>query len=830
MPINTLIVYNPLVTIEDKIRQSSEFKNLLETFNTPVKHQKGVTITASNTTLDVQNMILEILSNLTSQGIIYTTYLNKNILKYLYSTQILSNLNYNNLKSLLDENNFTHQNKVNEKGEYAILGDIITFWPSFYEHPIRISFFGDKTESIYLIDEFYNRNIQELKYIVISDENILEDNSERQSLHINLPEKYTSDIKIAFSNTNFLKPKINFGFSYPSLFYKRFDVLEKLISARLKDNWLVKIFTKHRNDLPKSLRNLIIDQEFKSGFENSKLKLAVYTDRELFATLFIFQEKIRSKKTVNKYLAQLEGEVEIDDYIVHEDYGIAVYRGIQQREIMGKKIDYLVLEYDQSDKLSVPIHQVYKLTKYIGPRNIKPKITRLGKTDWKRIKTKVKENAYFLARELLRHYAKGEIIRSDRLHSHEWEDKFSSEFEFDLTEDQKKATYEILADLESKKPMNRLLVGDVGFGKTEVAIRAAFRATLNDKQVAVLCPTTILVSQHYSVFKHRMRDYPFNIKALSRFGTKSENNKTINDLENGKVDIVIGTHRLLSKDINFKDLGLLIIDEEQKFGVKQKERIKQLAYKSHVLSMSATPIPRTLSMSLSNLKDISLITTPPPGRRSIKTKVEYFTWKKAVKVIKREIKRRGQVYFLHNEVRTIESIKRKLNELLPNIQFECAHGQMHPAKLDKIMRSFYNKEIDCLICSTIIENGIDIKNVNTIIINKSQNFGLSQLYQLRGRVGRGEKQAYCYLFYNRDLKIKKKGKVYFKKAKERLDALQESQELGSGFKIANRDLEIRGAGNLLGKKQHGSISAIGLGLYTQLLANEIDKLKKAEKK
>ncbi|MBN2015865.1 DEAD/DEAH box helicase [Candidatus Dojkabacteria bacterium] len=830
------------MTIENKISQSAEFKKLIKFVNTPVSKTTRRLCTLSGTTIDTQRMLLRLLEKITRHAFIYSTLSSSNTLKYLESLNIYKKLTFKKLKKLLDANTFVRVNKVTKQAEYTLKGDTITFWPSIYLHPLRLSFWGNELESKEMIDEIYLNKLDSLDEFCLGNENLLEDDAEMQAVNITSASNKINPTFIVFGHRKEKGKLLNFNFVYPSLFFKRLDLLQDEIVKRTQKGWLIQIKTIHKDQLPANLAKFSEKKEFNnlhinSGFENPKLKIAFYTDREIFGTIFVASERAKSQKKINRYLAELEGEIEVDNYIVHEDYGIAIYKGIEQKKILEKLSDYLILEYAESDKLSVPLSQVHKLTKYIGPDNVPPKITRLGKTTWRNIKNKVKTSVILIARQLLEHYAKSEIAQGDRLIKHEWEDKFASEFEFSETEDQKRVIDEILVDLSSKKPMNRLLVGDVGFGKTEVAIRAAFRTVLNDKQVAVLCPTTILVSQHYSVFKHRMRNYPIEIATLSRFGSRKENQRIIERLNKGQVDIVIGTHRLLSNDVKFKDLNLLVVDEEQRFGVKQKEKIKKLAYKCNVLSMSATPIPRTLSMALSNLKDISLITTPPPGRKAIKTKVEPFNWNKVAQAIVQETKRDGQVYFLHNEVRTIESMRAKLKKILPNISFRVAHGQMHPSTLDKVMREFYKHKFDCLICTTIIENGIDIKNVNTIIINKAERFGLAQMYQLRGRVGRNTRQASCHLFYTQknllkeieDLDLKEKGKSvkisFEKKAKARLEAILEAQELGSGFKIASRDLEIRGAGNLLGREQHGNISAIGLGLYTQMLSDEVERMK-----
>lgn len=819
--------------IEKRIQESIEFKKLEESLHNPIKANKGKFCTVTNTTLDIQEILLKLIVKTTNKGIISSNLINQNIRKYLINKKHILNITFQKLIKILDKNSYIRVDKIIKKGEFSLHGDIISLWPSFYEHPIRAIFFGEELEKIEIYDELYMKKIRKLKLFTISNESYLESDIERQSINIKSSHLYINKNIIIFEK-NISKSSIDFKFSYAPMYFKRLDLFKKDFIYKLNNKWQLFISTKHTKELPILYKRYFIGKRYKSGFENHVLKIALYTDRELFGTIFISSERIKNSKQINRYLAQIEGEVKIDEYIVHENYGIAIYKGIEQKYVLNHYLDYLILKYDQGDILSVPISQVHKLTKYIGPSNIRPKITRLGRTNWERIKNKVKKSIFLLAKELLSHYAKVEMTKAKPLLPHEWEDKLASEFEFDETPDQKRTIYEILLDLQRNKPMNRLLVGDVGFGKTEVAIRAAFRTVLNGYQVALLCPTTILVSQHFSVFKHRMKNYPVVIKTLSRFSSKNANKDNALNLTNGNIDIIIGTHRLLSNDIKFKKLKLLIIDEEQRFGVAQKEKIKRLSYSSHTLYMSATPIPRTLSMALSSLKDISIITTPPPGRKSIKTHVESFSWNKVINSILFEIKRGGQIYFVHNKVLTINSIKEKLLKMLPHVIFAVAHGQMHPSTLQKIMWEFYTKKIDCLICTTIIENGIDIKNVNTIIINQAQNFGLSELYQLRGRVGRSSKQAYCYLFYtykdlykNKELLHEIKHKyIPFQKAKERLKAISESQELGSGFKIATKDLEIRGTGNLLGKEQHGNIYAIGFGLYTQMLANEIDRLKK----
>ncbi len=820
--------------LNSKLKNTSSFKRLVSELKTPPKEDEDYHLTLTGCTIDIQNKIITLIEHQTHKAVIHSNVNSSNIHRYFESISTIKKTTFSKLKATLNKQNFKRKNKVTAYSEYSIIGDTITFWPSIYKHPIRCHFWGEDVESMEIYDELYNKSIDNIKFVAIGNEDKLEEDVERKSIRISTHKNKPANKAIIFSNARSPQSSysIDFNFQYPPLYFNRIDIFQRDIISKVENDWNIYIATKHSDKIPTQFQKFITKESLSAGFINSDLKIGAYTDRELFGTIFIATEREKSGKDTNRYLAQLEGEVNIDDYVVHSDYGIGIYKGIEQKEALGTTNDYLVIEYAENDKLSVPLKQIHKITKYIGPEGAKPKITRLGKSGWKNLKKRIKKSVKLMAKELIRHYAKVEIAKGFKHKPHEWEDKFANEFEFSETTDQEKAIKEVLYDMSQKNPMNRLLVGDVGFGKTEVAMRAAFRAVMNEKQVAVLCPTTILVSQHYSVFKNRMANYPINIKPLSRLTSENQNRKTIEKLKNGKVDIVIGTHRLLSNDVQFPDLGLLILDEEQRFGVKQKEKIKKRAYKCDVLYMSATPIPRTLSMALSNLKDISIITTPPPGRKSIKTYLKKRNWNTIAKAINREVERGGQVYFVHNRVDTIESIKSKLEELLPNVRFASAHGQMHPMTLGKVMRDFYNHKYDCLICTTIIENGIDIKNVNTMIVNKAENFGLAQLYQLRGRIGRSDRQAYCYLFYaNKNLfndkllrKISTK-KLPFEKARQRLKALIEAQEVGSGFNIASRDLEIRGAGNLLGREQHGNISKVGLGLYTQLLGEEIERIK-----
>jgi transcription-repair coupling factor (superfamily II helicase) len=521
------------------------------------------------------------------------------------------------------------------------------------------------------------------------------------------------------------------------------------------------------------------------------------------------KEILKKRLKSQKIFSDLKG-LKPGDYLVHLDHGIGIYNG--QRTI--NKEQYYVLEYAQGDKLYVPFGLERKLSRYVGFSE--PKISRLGTLTWIKTKKKVKEEAEKFARELLKIYAKREIVTRPPYLKSEMVKYLKETFPFEETPDQEKAIEDIERDLEKEKPMDRLICGDVGFGKTEVALRAMIRVVESGYQAAMLCPTTILANQHYQNFKKRLKDLPIEIGILTRIQTKKEQKETIKKLKEGKIDILVGTHRILSKDVEFKKLGLLVIDDEHKFGVRQKEKLKKLRAELDVLSLSATPIPRTLYLSLSGLREISLIQTPPPGRLPIKTFVLPFSEKVIKEAIEKEMKRGGQVYYLHNRIENINSVKNFLEGLLPDVKFGIAHGRLNEKELVKVMEDFQNKKIDVLVATTIIEAGLDLPNVNTLIVADSTRLGLSQAYQIRGRIGRSNVQAFAYFLYPQRLTPL---------AKERLKALKEAEELGSGYKIALKDLELRGAGNILGKEQSGNINKVGLNLYCQMLAEAIEKLK-----
>jgi transcription-repair coupling factor (superfamily II helicase) len=543
--------------------------------------------------------------------------------------------------------------------------------------------------------------------------------------------------------------------------------------------------------------------------------LAVITDTEVFG--FVKQRRAPPRRALNReaFLADLTP----GSYLVHIDHGIARFAGLLQKVVDGHEREYLELHYAEGDKLFVPTDQLDRVSRYIGPSDRMPHPTRLGSGEWQRARERVKKAVQVLARELLTLYAAREVLPG---HSYApdtpWQMEMEAAFPYVETPDQVHAIIAVKQEMESARPMDRLICGDVGYGKTEVAIRAAFKAVMGGRQVAVLVPTTVLAQQHYETFTERLAAFPVTVDVLSRFRSDQEQREIVEKVASGGVDIIIGTHRLLQKDVNFKDLGLLVIDEEQRFGVSHKEHLKKLRREVDVLTLSATPIPRTLYMALGEIRDMSTMETPPEDRLPIKTYVSQYDDHLIREAITRELERGGQVYFVHNRVHNIEMISEKVRDIAPEARVSVGHGQMDEKLLAKAMDDFVHGRSDVLVCTTIIESGLDIPNVNTIIINQADRLGLAQLYQLRGRVGRGAHRAYAYLLYDKTTRLTET-------ARQRLQAIFEATELGAGFQIAMRDLEIRGAGNLLGPEQSGFMAAVGFDLYVRLLAGAVERMR-----
>ena len=568
--------------------------------------------------------------------------------------------------------------------------------------------------------------------------------------------------------------------------------------------------------LPEPGTLTLIQGQLVEGWQSSALGLNVYTDTEIFGWTRRRNALRRKPVTPASFLA----EVNPGDYVVHQEHGIGRFEGLVRLNMTGVEREYLLIHYAGTDRLYIPTDQLDRVTRFIGMGDSVPAISKLGTTEWTRAKSKVKENVQDIARDLLRLYsireaAKGFAFSPDS--EQPWLQELEDAFPYEETPDQAHAIEEVKADMERPRPMDRLVCGDVGYGKTEVALRAAFKAVLDQRQVAILVPTTVLALQHFNTFKERLKAYPVRVELLSRFRSEKEQKQVLEDLAFGKVDVLIGTHRLLQKDVVFFNLGLLIVDEEQRFGVVHKERLKQLRSEIDVLTMTATPIPRTLHMSLVNLRDMSVIETPPQERLPIRTTIREYDESLIREAILREIDRGGQVFFVHNRVQGIQVIAQKLQRLIPEARFIVGHGQMPEDQLERVMMDFSNGEYDVLISTTIIENGLDIPNANTIIVNNSAYFGLAQLYQLRGRVGRATHQAFAYFLYNKDAKLTPI-------QEKRLRAIFEATELGAGFRIAMKDLEIRGAGNLLGAEQSGFMNTVGFDLYCKLLAEAVQEL------
>ncbi|MCR8645865.1 transcription-repair coupling factor [Paenibacillus sp. N1-5-1-14] len=568
-------------------------------------------------------------------------------------------------------------------------------------------------------------------------------------------------------------------------------------------------------DIPKPE---IVNGNLQAGFELPSIHLVVITEGEMFT------QKQRKARKVDKKIENAERiksyqELKIGDYVVHVNHGIGKYVGIGTLVVGGMHKDYLHILYAGGDKLSVPIDQIELVQKYVGSEEKEPKVYKLGGADWNRVKSKARASVKDIADDLIKLYAQRQAtVGYGFSKDTPYQNEFESMFPYDETNDQLRTIEEIKGDMEQTRPMDRLLCGDVGYGKTEVAIRAAFKAAIDGKQVAVLVPTTILAQQHYETFKERFSGYPFNIQVLSRFRSKKEQTEALKGVKKGVVDVIIGTHRLLSQDVVFKDLGLLIVDEEQRFGVSHKEKLKRLKTNVDVLTLTATPIPRTLHMSMLGVRDLSVIETPPENRFPVQTYVIEHSHTLVREAIERELAREGQVYYLYNRVQGITQIADQISMLVPDARVAVAHGQMGEQELEKTILDFLDGEFDVLVSTSIIETGVDIPNVNTLIVHDADKMGLSQLYQLRGRVGRSNRVAYAYFTYQRD-------KVLTEVAEKRLQAIKEFTELGSGFKIAMRDLSIRGAGNLLGGEQHGFIASVGFDLYSQMLSDEIKKQK-----
>lgn len=720
---------------------------------------------------------------------------------------------------------------------YDNLVSFISYMPEdtliLVDDPVRVTNRGEACRS-----EFTEsmRSRLEGGYILPSQADILFDYVEILS---KIEKRRTILFSLFGEKSDVLKPVSLFDFESKSVpaYRHNFDMLVKDIEKWKKEGYAIVLFcpsATRGQRLADDLMNqevtcfysendqrvltagemMITTGRLKSGFYIPEIKLTVLTEGDIFG-----QRKTRLRmKRKPLYSGEKIGsfdDLNIGDYVVHERHGLGIYQGIEKIEVDNVTKDYISIEYSGGAKLFILASQLELIQKYSSKEGRRPKLNKLGGAEWEKTKSKVRTRVAEIARELVELYAirqssEGFAFSEDTI----WQREFEELFPYEETEDQLKAIEETKKDMQSRKIMDRLICGDVGYGKTEVAIRAAFKAVQDGKQVAYLVPTTILAQQHYNTFTERMADFPVKVAMLSRFLSPKEQRLTLNDLKKGQVDIVIGTHRLLSKDMDYRNLGLLIIDEEQRFGVAHKEKIKQMKKNVDVLTLTATPIPRTLHMSLIGIRDMSLLEEPPVDRKAIQTYVLEYNQELVKEAISRELARGGQVYYVYNRVNTIADIAAELSKMMPDVRISFAHGQMKEKELEDVMYSFINREIDVLVTTTIIETGLDISNVNTMIIHDADTYGLSQLYQLRGRVGRSDRTAYAFLMYKRD-------KMLRETAEKRLKAIREFTDLGSGYKIAMRDLEIRGAGNLLGRDQSGHMEAVGYDLYCKMLNDAV---------
>ncbi len=757
---------------------------------------------------------------------------------------ILNNESYKKIEKIID---------CNEENQLEILEQIknenyfegIEYYESYFNNDLKVISQLTDSDFIFVFDDY----TQFKSKYEQTDENLNKQYEENIKTKLTLPLKNKNHLPLKeFLTTvstfqkvyfdNFISEEFDINIELTTelipYFASGLEDIAKFIREKLKYNYKIitatdykkrieEIFTEYEIPYTYNIEEknavYVTDNIVSAGSIIEDCKLIVITDKEFFnkrskditATRFNYRrENLDFIETLN--------DIKEGDYIVHMVHGIGIFKGISKQIIDNEEKDYLTLEYARGDKLHIPAEQINMLCRYRGSGNVLPSLSKMGGNDWNNTKAKVKKAVEDVAQDLINLYAmrklsQGYAFEPDTVWQYEMEDSFG----YTETPDQMKAISQTKEDMESDKPMDRLICGDVGFGKTEVAIRAIFKAVMSSKQAAIVVPTTILAMQHYQTISERFKPYPVKVELLSRFKSAKEQKEVIKKLILGEVDVVVGTHRLLQDDIQFKDLGLLVIDEEHKFGVTHKEKLKRLKKNIDILTMSATPIPRTLYMSLSGIKDMSVINTPPTNRLPVKTFVSEYKESIVKNAINYEIEREGQVFYLYNRVESIYEFAENLKKLLPNIRLAVAHGQMDKNQLEQIMMDFLNKEYDVLLCTTIIESGLDIPNANTMIIHDADKFGLAQLYQIRGRVGRTDRQAFCYCLY-------KQSKTLTQDAIKRLKYIKEFTTLGSGYQIAMRDIEIRGVGNVLGTKQHGQMVNVGFDTYCQLLEEAVLKI------
>lgn len=741
---------------------------------------------------------------------------------------------YNQIIAQLSKIGYIRESFVEDKGQFSVRGDILDVWCDDCEKPVRITFDFDTVETIKIFDYITQRSEDYLKEVTIlpykpvdKKTTLLEELSDNFTVYLDeKQDNYDKYQKFTvLINDPLNKNAVHYNYQSFQGFQGDIKYFIGLIGDFKNAGINIKIYAANEPEKQKMISLFIENGWQEQEIPNIKIQtlwhgfclkneLAVISTKEiLYKRKQISFPKMKSGK-------RLEGiwEISAGDYVVHEKYGIGKYKGLKKIEQPDKTAEYLCIEYSKGDKLYVPPDDFKVVQKYIGVEGVKPKLYSMDTFAWERVKSRARENVSEFAKELLKLYAeRSKIERAPYPAQGMLEKDLAESFPYEETSDQLKAIEDINNDFSKPYPMERLICGDVGFGKTEVALRAAFRTVCQSKQVAVLVPTTVLAEQHYNTFINRLAAFPAKIEVISRFQKPAEQKKILEELKKGNVDIIVGTHRLLQKDVEFKNLGLLIIDEEHRFGVKQKEKIKQMKKNIDIIMLSATPIPRTLSGALYGLRDLSLIETQPYGRLPIETNISFYDPKLVKNIIEAEVSRNGQVFYVYNRVETILTKQAEIKRLVPDLRVEVIHGQMKSQEIEKVMWRFLTGQIDVLIATTIIESGIDIPTVNTMIIEDAQNFGLSQLHQLRGRIGRDKQKAYCYLLYKKaDMNDD---------AIKRLEAMKNFSELGSGYKIALKDLEIRGAGGILSSKQHGFVRDIGYEMFSRLLAEEGRKVK-----
>ncbi|KDN55243.1 transcription-repair coupling factor [Flavobacterium seoulense] len=813
--------------------------------------------------------------------------LDKNTLK----VNVADKVSIDFINEVLFEYEFKRVDFITEPGEFSVRGGIVDVFSFSNDNPYRIEFFGDEVESIRTFDVATQLSLEQKKKITIIpnvENKVFQENRESfldyiseqtviciqntEDLFAQLDkqfakaeeafEKLSKDIKHAtpeqlfLDQKSFIKRALDFSIiewsskavfrttkkmefhiqPQPS-FNKQFDLLLNNLSEHHFNGYKNYLFcsndsqAKRFHDIFETLDeansenirkqyNTIVLPMYQ-GFIDEENQISCYTDHQIFERYHKFSIKNGYSKKQNITLKELTS-LSVGDYVTHIDHGIGKFGGLQKIQVEGKTQETIKLVYADNDIVYVSIHSLHKISKYNGKDGTPPKIYKLGSNAWKVLKQKTKARVKHIAFNLIQLYAKRRLEKGFQYAPDSYlQNELESSFIYEDTPDQIKSTAEVKADMESDRPMDRLVCGDVGFGKTEVAIRAAFKAVDNSKQVAILVPTTILAYQHFRTFSERLKDMPVKIGYLNRFRTAKQKSETLKELAEGKLDIVIGTHQLVNKNVVFKDLGLLIVDEEQKFGVNVKDKLKTIAANVDTLTLTATPIPRTLQFSLMAARDLSVITTPPPNRYPIETNVVGFNEEMIRDAISYEIQRNGQVYFINNRIENIKEVAGMIQRLVPNARVGIGHGQMDGKKLEELMLAFMNGEFDVLVATTIIESGLDVPNANTIFINNANNFGLSDLHQMRGRVGRSNKKAFCYF-------ICPPYSSMTEEARKRIQALEQFSELGSGFNIAMKDLEIRGAGDLLGGEQSGFINEIGFDTYQKIMNEAIEELKENE--